>query len=114
MAMVQYLIPILIPGIFFEVQKNTSKASPFSFHPPTPLGLPPTPLGLGIARCFPFHHQGKDNQLALHGFGAKMSPEVWVKAIANLGTEAPAFLQQQRFTEDATPGYMADDVEGCH
>lgn len=51
--------------------------------------------------------------MALHGFGAKMSPEVWVKAIAKLGTEAPAFLQQQSFTEQgATPGYMADDVKG--
>eukprot|EP00434_Breviolum_minutum_P000058 symbB.v1.2.000049.t1/scaffold2.1/size812218/3 len=50
-------------------------------------------------------YKSKDNTLALHGFGAKMSPEVWVKAIAKLGTEAPAFLQQQSFTEQgATPG----------
>ena len=51
--------------------------------------------------------RGKDNTLALHGFGARMSPENWVKAIAHLGTEAPQFLQYQRFTEEATPGHGA-------
>lgn len=49
-------------------------------------------------------YKSKDNTLALHGFGARMSPEVWVKAIAHLGTEAPQFLKHQRFTEEATPG----------